>query len=738
MKKRYLKVVEEHCQSKPELIGKFPGLRDQFERCQTKQELEDLYLPFKPKRRTRAQIAKEKGLEPLLQEILKNRAQNRDLLDLALAYVTPPDSTLDKSLHVKTAEEALAGAADIQAEIIAETASLRALVRDISQRSGLIVARKAELDEATLKSKKIDPKKYENYFSYSEPIQKAVSHRIMAVRRGEAEKVLKVNIEVDTQEILNKLNEQVIDQEPTSESVKVWLEKIVTDSYNRLISPAIETEIRLHLKSFAEEEAIKVFSKNLENLLLLPPLTGQVVIGVDPGLRTGSKLAVVSDTGKYLASATIYPNYDQPSSPKTIEAKATLLRFIKDYQVTCLAIGNGTGSREIDQFIVDIIRGAQLKEVKRIVVNEAGASVYSTDMIAREEFPDLDPTIRSAISIARRLQDPLAELVKIDPRSIGVGQYQHDCNVTKLNNTLGETVESCVNRVGVNLNTASYKLLSYVSGIGPTLAKNMVTHRNQIGKFQSREQIRDVSGFGPKAFEQAAGFLRVPEATNPLDNSSVHPERYEIVQEIAASQKMALGDLIGKREIIANIPWERYVTAQIGMPTLMDISKELTKPGRDPREDGARLLFSDSVSSMDDLREGMILKGTVSNVTNFGAFVDIGVHQDGLVHVSELSDEFIKDPAQIVSVGDIVDVRVIEVDKLRKRISLSCKSQQASAPPPQKQASSSPKASPQQGTDRDRRPQQNSGKQRPDKRSGNHTPQKPSYTINDLLSKFNS
>jgi uncharacterized protein len=683
---KYLKVVEEHCSSKPELAGKFPELKRKFEACTTKNELEDLYLPFKPKRRTRAMVAKEKGLEPLLEAILAGRGKQDDLAALAINYVTKAGAEIAPELKVNNIEEALSGAADIYAERIAETAEQRAMVRRVSTETGQIASKMIEgvLDlkpeeksNEQAKERVTKAKKYEVYFDYREPLMTAPSHRVMAVRRGEAEKVLRVAIEVDTARILGDLKQSVLGPVPCTDSVKRWTETVCEDAYKRLISPSIETELRLEIKKRAEDEAIHVFTKNLENLLLLPPIPGKVVMGVDPGLRTGSKLAVISDTGKVLAHATIYPDPRNSDSPKSREAKELLANMIKTHNVACLAIGNGTGSREIDRLIVETIKEHQLKDVKRLVVNEAGASVYSTDPIAREEFPDLDPTIRSAISIGRRLQDPLAELVKIDPRSIGVGQYQHDVNVTRLNRSLTEVVESCVNKVGVNLNTASFKLLSYVSGIGPALAKGIVEHRNQKGKFNSRAEITNVAGLGAKVFQQAAGFLRLPESINPLDNSAVHPESYDIVEKMAKDMNQALKDLIRNKEKVEAIPIEKYVTATVGVPTLKDIQSELIKPGRDPREDGSRLMFSDDVTEIGDLKLGMKLKGTVSNVTKFGAFVDIGVHQDGLIHISELSDEFVSDPSQVVAVGDVLDVRVIDVDMERRRISLSCKSEAA-------------------------------------------------------------
>ena len=742
---KYIHTVEEFCKQKPELLAKFPGIKAQFLAADTKQLLEDLYLPYKPKRRTRAQIAKEKGLEGLLDLILAQRATLKNLSDLASEFVTPAGREVDKALLVPSTVEALAGASDILAERISETAEIRTKVRDLSFQSGFLVSKKMEHAKGEEVPKTLN--KYETYFEYRESINTAPSHRIMAVRRGEAEKCLRVSIEIDETRIKSSLLTLVLGTEPTTPEVKQWLESISMDSYTRLLSPSIETEIRMHLKNTAETEAIHVFAKNLENLLLLPPIPGKIVLGVDPGLRTGSKLAAIDQTGKLLAHETVYPIPGKEDHPKSVEAKGIIAAMIKKYGVECIAIGNGTGSREIDQLIIAVLREHSLKDVKRLVVNEAGASVYSTDEIAREEFPDLDPTIRSAVSIGRRLQDPLAELVKIDPRSIGVGQYQHDCNVTKLGRSLGETVESAVNKVGVNINTASYKLLSYVSGIGGSLAKNIVTYRNQNGAFQNRLDIEKVSGFGPKAFQQSAGFLRIPEAQNPLDNSGVHPERYFIVDQIVKDLGQDIKTLLGNETLVKAIPWERYVSQQAGMPTLLDIAKELAKPGRDPREDGVRLTFSEDVATLSDLKIGMKLKGTVTNVAAFGAFVDIGVHQDGLVHISELSDNFVKNPSEVVSVGDVLQVTVLDVDIAKKRISLTCKSERETKSEPA--TSTRPAAKPRDEASHGQRP----SNQRPsNERPANQRPGAPSevaakfskpkppeksHSLNDLLSKFN-
>lgn len=743
---KYLKIVEEHCQKKPELKDKFPELQKKFMACETKQELEDLYLPFKPKRRTRAQIAREKGLEPLLLKIMNEHGSLIDLEAAAKEFITPEGSNIDPTLKVADVKEALIGAADILAEQISENAEYRQLVREISQKTGVLRSKKLDDAEPVHKEngdsgkakKKGDAAKYENYFDYAEPINKALPHRIMAVRRGEAEKVLKVGVEVDTAQIHEKLKAIVLQSMKPTQTVRQWIEATIEDSYKRLLSPSIETEIRLQLKNMAEEEAIKVFSTNLENLLLLPPIPNKIVMGVDPGLRTGSKLAVVDDTGKMLDHATIYPDLGERETGKTKQAKDIVAALILKHKVQYLAIGNGTGSREISKVINDALKEHNIKDIKRLVVNEAGASVYSADEIAREEFPDLDPTIRSAISIARRLQDPLAELVKIDPRSIGVGQYQHDVNVTKLTRSLGEVVESCVNRVGVNVNTASYSLLAYVSGIGKTLAKNIVSLRDSKGKFATRQQLMEVTGFGSKAFQQAAGFLRVPESPNPLDNSGVHPERYAIVEQIANDHQKPLQEIVGNDAVVNAIALEKYVTDTVGMPTLRDIAGELIKPGRDPREDGTRLTFSDDVAELEDLKVGMVLPGTVTNVTNFGAFVDIGVHQDGLVHISELTDKFVDDPAKVVSVGQVLQVRVLDVDLRRRRISLSCRLEGGAKKP----AAATPKGGMSQESNRGPiRPRDGSGRPAAQSKGGSNVPppkNQKNYTMDDLLSKFNT
>lgn len=686
-KEKYLKVVEEHCQKNPNLKTSFEALKAKFMAAETKQQLEDLYLPFKPKRRTRAQIAKEKGLEPLLERIIADAATVADLEALASGFVKAGDD-IDPQLRVATPADALKGAADIYAEQLAETPEIRAKVREISLATGLVEAKKVELPASAAadaapaagkgKGKKTDASKYENYFEYSEPIAKAAAHRIMAIRRGEAEKVLRVAIAVDKDKIFAKITDIVAVPGATSVFAD-WQQGVVQDAYSRLLGPSIETEIRLQLKQSAEQEAITVFSKNLESLLLSPPIPGKTVLGVDPGIRTGSKLAVVSETGQLLDHGTIYPDIKKLDHAKTVQAIEDMAALVKKHNVVCIALGNGTACRELGRILAAMIKKHEFKDVKRVIVNESGASVYSADAIAREEFPDLDVTIRSAVSIARRLQDPLAELVKIDPRSIGVGQYQHDVNVHKLNKSLGEVVESCVNRVGVNVNTASYSLLCYVSGINKTVAKNIVKFRDENTKITSRDQLLQVDGLGPKVFQQAAGFLRVPGSENPLDNSSVHPETYAIVEKIAGDLGKNLGEIIGNGKLVGSIGLDAYVTETTGMPTLKDIAAELVKPGRDPRDAGTHMVYSDDICEIEDLEKDMVLKGTVTNVTNFGAFVDIGVHQDGLVHISELADQFVENPSSVVAVGQVIEVRVIDVDVPRKRISLSCRSADAPA-----------------------------------------------------------
>jgi uncharacterized protein len=649
-KEAILKSIEEQ--------GKLtPALKARIQACKVKSELEDLYLPYKPKKRTRGQIARERDLEPLAQEILAQDPALEDLVQLAMGYV-------GKHEEVKTLEVALQGAKDWIAEYVSEQADVRGEIRTWLFENAVF---KAEAKDE-FKEKKT---KFNNYYSFAEPVKTIAAHRLMALRRGEKEEVLRVNLDFDASFPLSMIERRVI-QPQAKAAVRTFLEECSKDAFNRLIGPSIETELRLETKNRAEEEAISVFAKNLRNLLLLPPIPKRIVLGVDPGLRTGSKLVVVDQTGKLLEHTTIFPDHDADvTHPKNRTSGEKILDFIARHKVEYVSIGNGTAGREMEDFVEKVLALRKDVSVKVLIVNEAGASVYSASDVAREEFPDLDLTYRGAVSIARRLQDPLAELVKIEPKSIGVGQYQHDVNQSKLKKSLEEVVESCVNYVGVNLNTASPSLLSYVAGIGPTLAKNIVKHREQNGEFRDRNRLFEVMGFGPKAFEQAAGFLRIPESANPLDNTAVHPEAYRVVERIASDMGVDLAHLVGNKEVVQKVTLEKYVTEEVGLPTLQDIVKELQKPGRDPRDEGVKHTYNREVRDFNHLTEGQVLTGTVTNVTNFGAFVDIGVHQDGLVHISELSTRFIKDASEAVSVGDQIKVKVIGVDKDRKRISLS-------------------------------------------------------------------
>ncbi|MGY3803024.1 Tex family protein [Pigmentibacter ruber] len=637
-----------------------PVLQAKIIACKIKTELEDLYLPFKPKKRTRGQIAAERGLAPLAMQILEQDSNLVDLIPVFSEYIGKHDD-------LKNLEIVIQGAKDYIAECISEIAEVRKEIR-------LWMFENAKFKSEVRDDFKDKKTKYNNYYEFNEPVKTIAPHRLMALRRGEKEEILKVTLDYDEQIPLSIISSYVVKNTAT-EVVKTFLTECINESYNRLISTSIETELRLETKTAAEEEAISVFGKNLRNLLLLPPIPKRVVMGVDPGLRTGSKLVIVDQTGKLLDFATIYPHHDEDMSHhKNKSASEIILNFINKHKVELISIGNGTAGRETEDFFEKVLAACSLGSKPRIViVNEAGASVYSASDLAREEFPDLDITFRGAISIARRLQDPLAELVKIDPKSIGVGQYQHDVNQSRLKKQLGEIVESCVNYVGVNLNTASPSLLSYVAGIGPSLAKGIVRHRESFGEFKDRRNLFDVMGFGAKIFEQSAGFLKIPESANPLDNTSVHPESYGIVEKIASDLTISISELIGNKENIHKVKLENYVTEEVGLPTLQDIIKELLKPGRDPREEGSKQTYNREVRDFNHLKEGQVITGTVTNVTNFGAFVDIGVHQDGLIHISELSNQFIKDLSQAISVGQQVKVKVIGLDKERKRISLSKK-----------------------------------------------------------------
>lgn len=645
-KKQVLSSIEEQGKLTEEL-------KKQITEAQTLVVVEDLYRPYRPKRRTRATIAKEKGLEPLANIILLPMT-DKSLEEAAEAFVS-------EEKEVKNVKEALAGAKDIVAESISDEADYRIRIREMTAKKGTLVSAAKKPEESTV---------YDMYYEYEEPVSKVAGHRVLAINRGEKEKILTVKISAPEEDILRYLEKQVITKD-NAQTTPV-LKEVVEDCYRRLIAPAIEREIRNDLTEKAEDGAIKVFKKNLEQLLMQPPIVGQVVLGWDPAFRTGCKLAVVDATGKVLDTAVIYPT--APTTPaKIAAAKETLKAMIEKYNITLFSVGNGTASRESEQIIVELLKEIPQK-VQYVITNEAGASVYSASKLATEEFPNFDVGQRSAASIARRLQDPLAELVKIDPKSIGVGQYQHDMNQKKLGEALSGVVEDCVNKVGVDLNTASVSLLEYVSGISKAIAKNIVIYREENGQFTDRKELLKVAKLGPKAFEQCAGFLRIRGGKNPLDATSVHPESYAAAEKFLESMGMKPEDIFGGHGVYFVKDYAK--TAEklgIGEITLRDMVKELTKPGRDPREEMPKPILRTDVLDMKDLKEGMVLKGTVRNVIDFGAFVDIGVHQDGLVHISQMTERYIKHPLEAVSVGDVVDVKVLGVDMKKKRISLTMK-----------------------------------------------------------------
>ena len=631
-------------------------LKEQILKAETMVLVEDLYRPYKQKRRTRATIAREKGLEQLA-EYIKGQDAKEDVLVEAEKYVSD-----EEGKEVKSAQEAIAGALDIIAEQISDVADYRTYIRDITFKEGKLVAAAKDAEAESV---------YENYYDYNEAIASIPGHRILAINRGENEKFLTIKVEAPEERILRYLEKQIITND--NEYTTPYLKECIADAYDRLIAPAIEREIRNTLTETAEDGAIKVFGKNLEQLLLQPPIAGKVVLGWDPGFRNGCKLAIVDATGKVLATKVVYPT--EPFN-KVEETKKIVADLIKKYNVNLISCGNGTASRESEQIISDMIKEYELKNVDYVITNEAGASVYSASKLATEEFPDFDVNQRSAVSIARRVQDPLAELVKIDPKSIGVGQYQHDMNQKKLSETLGGVVEDSVNKVGVDLNTASASLLEYISGISKAVAKNIIDYRETNGRFTNRKQLLKVAKLGPKAFEQCAGFMRISGGDNPLDATSVHPESYEAAKKLLEVMgydidSISSGELIGLKSKIEDMS-RLADELGIGTITLEDIVKELEKPGRDPRDEMPKPILRKDVLDMKDLASGMILKGTVRNVIDFGAFVDIGVHQDGLVHISQMSAERrVEHPLDIVSVGDIVDVRVIDVDVNKGRISLS-------------------------------------------------------------------
>lgn len=642
-------------------LGKMtPELQQRIDNTWDTTELEDIYLPYKPKRRTRAQVAREQGLEPLAQLIMRQRERD-------------PERAAERFIKgdVKDVETAIKGAQDIIAETVSEDERSRQQIRNAFSRQAIITSKvvktKADTDEAA---------KYSDYFDWQEPLKRCSSHRLLAMRRGEDEGILRISISPNDEEAVERLKRHYVYGNTPCGSL---VSEAIDDGYKRLLKPSIETEFAALSKERADDEAIHVFAENLRQLLLGAPLGQKRIMGVDPGFRTGCKIVCLDAQGNLLHHEAIFPH---PPVNRRMEAAMAIQQMIKKYKIEAISIGNGTASRETESFFKDVLAGhyeipgqtrQSIPSPKLFIVSESGASVYSASKVAREEFPDEDVTVRGAVSIGRRLMDPLAELVKIDPKSIGVGQYQHDVDQTKLKHSLDQTVESCVNLVGVDLNTASQHLLMYVSGLGPTLAKNIVDYRRENGAFTSRSQLKKVPRLGPAAFQQCAGFLRIPEAKNPLDNSAVHPESYPIVEQMAKDHDCTVADLINHKEKREAIDISKYVTAEVGIPTLTDILKELEKPGRDPREQLEEFEFDKNVSTIDDLVEGMILPGIVTNITNFGAFVDIGVHQDGLVHISQMANRRISHPLDVVKLHQHLRVRVIEVDRRRNRISLSMK-----------------------------------------------------------------
>ncbi|MDD3393660.1 MAG: Tex family protein [Anaerotignum sp.] len=651
-----LRNLEEKREQVRSSIAEQGNLTEELEKklnsAMTQTEIDDIYRPFRPKRRTRASIAKEKGLEPLA-EMIWGQVLLTPLGEYAALFV-------DEEKGVPSVEDALEGAKDILAEQLSDDANIRKMLREEWMKNGLLVSQKT----------KEEPSVYEMYYHYTEPLKSIASHRILALNRGEKEGFLSVKIQGEDDKLFEKIGRTIIKKNSHTAEL---LQEVIEDSYKRLIAPSLERELRNDFTEKAEESALVVFRENLKQLLLQPPIAGKMVLALDPAFRTGCKLAVIDETGKPLETAVIYPT---PPQSKTAEAEKTLIRLIETYGVELISIGNGTASRESEQFVAAILKNLDRK-VQYIITNEAGASVYSASKLGAEEFPQYDVSLRSAVSIGRRIQDPLAELVKIDPKSIGVGQYQHDMNQKRLGEALGGVVEDCVNSVGVDLNTASPSLLSYVAGINGTVAKNILLYREENGKFKSRKELLKVSKLGPKAFLQCAGFLRIPESTMALDHTGVHPESYAAAEKLLKACGFTLEDVAQKQVsgLAKKIPSPEKMAATlgIGVPTLQDIIKELEKPGRDPREDAPAPMLRSDVLSMEDLQEGMVLTGTVRNVIDFGVFVDIGVHQDGLVHISQICNRFIKHPLDAVKLGDTVKVKVLSVDIEKKRISLTMK-----------------------------------------------------------------
>lgn len=640
-KETILKSIEEQEKLTPEL-------KTRIENTWVSSELEDIYLPYKPKRQTRAEKARKKGLEGLAKIIMDQ--QPIDIEAKAQTFVKG---------EVKDIKEAISGAQDIIAEWVNEDEYARNTIRNLFQREAVITSK-------VVKGKEEEGDKYREYFDFSEKLSKASSHRILAIRRGEAEGFLQVNIAPDEDAALERLDKRFLKGDNDNKATN-YVADAIEDSYKRLLKPSIETEFSALSKEIADEEAIRVFIENLRQLLLAPPLGQKRVLGIDPGYRTGCKLVCLDAEGNLLHNETIYPH---PPQNEYTKAASKVSKLVTTYNIDAIAIGNGTASRETERFITNT---RYEKEVKVFVVSENGASIYSASKIAREEFPEYDVTVRGAVSIGRRLMDPLAELVKIDPKSIGVGQYQHDVDQTKLKKSLDLTVESCVNLVGVNVNTASKHLLTYVSGLGPVLAQNIVDYRAEHGAFKSRKELKKVPRMGEKAYEQSAGFLRIAGADNPLDNSAVHPESYHIVEKMAKDLKTTVKDLIENKELKKSLDLNKYITDSVGLPTLNDIIEELDKPGRDPRKSIKIFEFDPNIRTIEDLREGMILPGIVTNITNFGCFVDVGIKENGLVHISELADKFVSDPTEVVSLHQHVEVKVLSVDLGRKRVQLSMK-----------------------------------------------------------------
>ncbi len=706
----YLRNLEEKKQtvlSSIEEQGKLTEeLKAQILAAQTQVAVDDLYRPYRPKRRTRATIAKEKGLEPLANLIMEQQVS--DVFAEAEAFVNPEK-------EVATVEDAIAGAKDIIAEMISDEADYRTKIREMTMDKGRLVSSAKNPEEESV---------YEMYYEYDEALSKVAGHRTLALNRGEKEKILTVKVEAPTEDILRYLEKQIITE--TNEQTTAILKETIADAYDRLIAPAIEREIRNDLSDKAEDGAIKVFGKNLEQLLMQPPIAGQVVLGWDPAFRTGCKISVVDPTGKVLDTTVIYPTAPQN---KVEEAKAVMKQLISKYNVTLISLGNGTASRESEQVIVELLKEIPVP-VQYIIVNEAGASVYSASKLATEEFPNFDVGQRSATSMARRLQDPLAELVKIDPKSIGVGQYQHDMNQKKLSDALGGVVEDCVNKVGVDLNTASVSLLEYISGISKTIAKNIVEYREANGQFKSRSELLKVAKLGPKAYEQCAGFMRITGGENPLDGTGVHPESYDATKAVLEKLGYTMDDVASRNVVGISKKVSDYEALAnevgVGELTLRDIVKELEKPARDPREDMPKPILRSDVLEIKDLKPGMVLKGTVRNVIDFGCFVDIGVHQDGLVHISEICDRFIKHPLEAVSVGDIVDVQVLSVDEKKQRIQLTMKlgtgepgAKKKEEKAPQKKADSEQKSENRKNNNRNAGDRKTNNKKQSNRNNGN-------------------